>query len=1293
MPCRSSPHRFGDAALERSFRRQQREANRAIVSHLLGVQTAMLLLVGLNHLLQPDLTLVLTVLAAFGALCLQALLLYRSNGGSERVEMLLVALWTALTVAFMCLQGSQTTLLPAIVAYFSVYTIFPFDLWPSVALGVALSCAQTLSVVLAALPDFHLDQFLATLLVHTWANFIGVYLFVTRSRLCRAAFLNARNAILCAQNSHDESLRMNKLLGASLPSHVVSSALQSQIGTEVPHLYVQHYAQVTVVFARLTHLEALLPQLSVQDGARLLNEFHARIDEIAQRNECIRVQADGILVVSGVPSIRTTHARLASQFACELRALLRSFCDSTTADLNVQVGIASGPVSAGIVGVTKWHYDVVGAAVDEAIALQEKSFPGVILLSEDTRRLVEGDFPLDRRDGGWSIVPGAPSAQGQLPPQLLFPNLRRFSLVTAPQAINRLLQTIAASNESTTVLLGRRKRKFTDPTRTKIDDFGEENEAKLIHKVTLCFRNEEAETGFHIQMDRWFIPALAISIFFLVVYGVFHVLVLPRQITTLVVVIIALMAMFVILLMLYINFFQSFCQFITRTAAGHSVAILLIVAMLFTCGLVNTFSCPSFDSSSVCHVVHYSMVSCALWMVTATVFVRFGSLYLAATLLLGVAAYSVHIFVTHADLYDNYSKNFGLRVEVDLLLGLLSLVATIYLQARRNERMIRFDYLAVLKTLEERARLERFEFLNERILFNTLPGHIAFNFLQKSDPYAHLCHSVGVVNIGISRQKAPEDAQITADGAFDRFNAVVVQLDSLLARYPGIEKVRSWNGHYTAAVGVLPELSKNVHDTPSTIGDLLASLTNFALAASDVVVERGFAVRVGIDCGSALCLILGSEAPLYDVVGPPCDRSRALMDAAGRHLVVVSEEIYLALRPRDFKFDHDHPVVVNGALKAYIFMRDAPCEEPLLTSFRLDDTRSLVSLPGDETTSTGVGMTQHPLDMFSSMTSSMASGLYSIDVGVETDTEMEWITPEMIALEGRRLLRRKSSSVSLFDANRNPRSGAYKGSLARQYSEISASEAEEGPPRRLSSSARLSLSRNGPRLPSWLSSQRSFQSDASMLRSGNESLSALDRLNAAASRVDRMLRELATVDGFDGANGNECQPFPTSFALSASTRSVADRRREMSSACHTEYDNADSDAVYSDSEMIGSYRLDDLKRVLKGNAMGTSGASCSSGRRRRKGSRNRHFPKKALVDTGNDADIDSVCSSLASSRMFVEPIRGRSVRSIGYEDEYEIATDPEVEEISARCEMEALSRDIRRNFGDYELATFEHIDA
>ncbi|VDO14743.1 unnamed protein product [Brugia timori] len=78
----------------------------------------------------------------------------------------------------------------------------------------------------------------------------------------------------------------------------------------------------------------------------------------------------------------------------------------------------------------------------------------------------------------------------------------------------------------------------------------------VMHSWLLCFRNQQMEKAYQIQFDQWFVPALAISILFLVVYGIYHVLVLPRQISTLIMIIISLAIIFMILLTLYANFFQ-----------------------------------------------------------------------------------------------------------------------------------------------------------------------------------------------------------------------------------------------------------------------------------------------------------------------------------------------------------------------------------------------------------------------------------------------------------------------------------------------------------------------------------------------------------------------------------------------------------------------------------------------------------------------------------------------------------------------------------------------------------------
>ena len=176
-------------------------------------------------------------------------------------------------------------------------------------------------------------------------------------------------------------------------------------------------------------------------------------------------------------------------------------------------------------------------------------------------------------------------------------------------------------------------------------------------------------------------------------------------------------------------------------------------------------------------------------------------------------------------------------------------------------------------------------------------------------------------------------------------------------------------------------------------------------------------------------------------------------------------------------------------------------------------------------------------------------------------------------------------------------------------------------------------------------------------------MSALDKLNVTAKRVDRMLQELSNLNPTaEISKMIDCAPFPLGFnGISTSTKSVNSHRREMSSACHTEYDNADSDqdqGALSDSEMITNSRLEDLKRALQIEKNNNSSLALDNRRHKRSrlselayqlGSFGR---KKRLLGNGNDADMESNCSSLASSAMF-DKLRWKSVHSIGYDNEYE----------------------------------------
>ena len=370
---------------------------------------------------------------------------------------------------------------------------------------------------------------------------------------------------------------------------------------------------------------------------------------------------------------------------------------------------------------------------------------------------------------------------------------------------------------------------------------------------------------------------------------------------------------------------------------------------------------------------------------------------------------------------------------------------------------------------------------------------------------------------------------------------------------------------------------------------------------------------MGMDCGTALSVVVGVDRPRYEVIGPPCNRAIQLMESAENYgIVVVSEEIYLALRPRNFRFNDKHPITVAPNLSGYTFTdvavsapkkfanplfreatMDRICDSSAdfhnldeemtrSTSVQLDEFSSCPPLDPQHFSSTipngakSVGVTAHnPLEMFSSMNSSISSDVFSIDISVESDSEIEWITPESHIYEKQQemFLKLKDNVNSCATTGSRKfwpsmKSFSYESDEAKPNSDFCEDDRPSFHDKLRNK--RFKPSRNGPRIPNWLSSRSSVNSELSAGWSKEGSVSALSKLNAAARRVDKMLRELAHVDG---NNGNlQEKPFPTSFTgLSTSTRSVnVDSRRDVSSACNTDYDNAESEGAYSDPEIACS---------------------------------------------------------------------------------------------------------------------------
>ena len=94
----------------------------------------------------------------------------------------------------------------------------------------------------------------------------------------------------------------------------------------------------------------------------------------------------------------SNDAERISEFALDLISELKKFNDSTGNNLEVRVGINSGPVVAGVIGKRKFIYDLWGDAVNIASRMESQGVAGQIQVSEATYKLLSDKFEFEKRE-------------------------------------------------------------------------------------------------------------------------------------------------------------------------------------------------------------------------------------------------------------------------------------------------------------------------------------------------------------------------------------------------------------------------------------------------------------------------------------------------------------------------------------------------------------------------------------------------------------------------------------------------------------------------------------------------------------------------------------------------------------------------------------------------------------------------------------------------------------------------------------------------------------------------------
>jgi class 3 adenylate cyclase len=160
------------------------------------------------------------------------------------------------------------------------------------------------------------------------------------------------------------------------------------------------YPDVTILFSDLVGFTKMSSQTSATDLVKLLNDLFSRFDKRADSLgvEKIKTIGDAYMAVAGLPIPRPDHAQLCAELALGMFEDLKAFNQENGKELDMRIGLNSGPVVAGVIGYTKFSYDLWGNTVNTASRMESTSRPGRVQISPATYEAIKEHYLLE--EGG-----------------------------------------------------------------------------------------------------------------------------------------------------------------------------------------------------------------------------------------------------------------------------------------------------------------------------------------------------------------------------------------------------------------------------------------------------------------------------------------------------------------------------------------------------------------------------------------------------------------------------------------------------------------------------------------------------------------------------------------------------------------------------------------------------------------------------------------------------------------------------------------------------------------------------